>query len=148
MYFLKYLLPDQDCAEEIRNSPRKSFSDLTSFFFFEILTKNSVWKSAFSTYVYITSRNWFFMKNNGKNEQLLLKTFISKSIFRDFLLVKMKIFRQKKLVKLYEPFSRTVSYLFCTVLGEKLLNDKLFYWHCTANIPTFICVLFHTGVPL
>ena len=89
----------QDCAEEIRNCPRERFCDLTSFFFFEILTKNSVWKSAFSTYVYITSRNWFSLKNNGKNEQLLLKTFISKSIFRDFLLVKLGSFTTRALLK-------------------------------------------------
>ena len=36
------------------------------------------------------------VNNNGKNEQLLLKTFFSKFIFRDFLLVKMKNFGQKK----------------------------------------------------
>ena len=90
---------NQDCAEEIRKSPRERFCDLTSFFFFEILTKNSVWKSAFSTYVYITSRNWFSLKNNGKNEQLLLKTFFSKSIFRDFLLVKLGSFTTRALLK-------------------------------------------------
>ena len=90
---------NQDCAEEIRNCPRERFCDLTSFFFFEILTKNSVWKSAFSTYVYITSRNWFSLKNNRKNEQLLLKTFISKSIFRDFLLVKLGSFTTRALLK-------------------------------------------------
>ena len=98
-FFFKSFICIQDCAEEIRNPPRKSFSDLTSFFFFEILTKNSVWKCAFSTYVYISSWNWFSLKNNGKNEQLLLKTFFSKSIFRDFLLVKLGSFTTRALLK-------------------------------------------------
>ena len=51
------------------------------------------------TYVYILSRNWFSLKNNGKNEQHLLITFFSKPIFRDFLLVKLGSFSTRALLK-------------------------------------------------
>ena len=87
---------DQDCAEEIRNSPRERFTRFDEFFFLWNFDQKFSLRCAFSTYVYISSRNWFSLKNNGKNEQLLLKTFFSKFIFRDFLLVKMKKFGQKK----------------------------------------------------
>ena len=86
----------QDCAEEIRNSPIERFTRFDEFFFLWNFDQKFSLRCAFSTYVYISSRNWFSLKNNGKNEQLLLKTFFSKFIFRDFLLVKMKNFGQKK----------------------------------------------------
>ena len=125
----------QDCAEEIRNCPRESFCDLTSFFFFEILTKNSVWKSAFSTYVYITSRNWFSLKNNGKNEQLLQKTFISKSIFRDFLLVKLGSFTTRALLKnrlTKNVFTKSCSF-FPLLLTEFFFRDHILFFSLVAE---------------
>ena len=75
---------------------RERFTQFDEFFFLWNFDQKFSLRCAFSTYVYISSRNWFSLKNNGKNEQLLLKTFFSKFIFRDFLLVKMKNFGQKK----------------------------------------------------
>ena len=72
----------QDCAEEIRNCPRERFCDLMIFFVQNFSFFRESQHSATSEKNKIWSRKKNSVNNNGKNEQLLVKTFFCKPIFK------------------------------------------------------------------